>query len=293
MLALLGAPARAGAAAPDGFDWAGHIAAATRVVPTRPGRIAFAVVDERGRYRGGYLPRETFFSASVVKAMRAHMPNFSTGPVWGRTHVNALGVARLFWRIDRFVVPRHRAYARSLLAGVVPAQRWGVPRVAPAGWTPMFKGGFVGPPGARVVNQGVLLEKGTRRFALAVLTHDNPSQLAGEVTIERIAARLLRGYPATLPDLRRPTAPRTFGVRIAPGPSANLTWGGATDEHRIAAYRVFRNGRLVATVRGSVTRWHDPALAPGRSYRWFVRTVDGAGHASLPSRVARLSTPAA
>jgi Beta-lactamase enzyme family len=128
-------------------------------------------------------------------ARRAGMRNFSTQGVWGLTRITPAGTARLFWSIDRWTPVRHRRYARTLLRTIVPSQRWGIAKAVPPGFTIYFKGGFVGPPGGRVENQGALLRAGSRRLALAVLTNDNPSHRYGATTQREVARRLLRGYP--------------------------------------------------------------------------------------------------
>lgn len=127
-------------------------------------------------------------------AERERMRGFTTGSIWGRTTITPAGTARFFYEIDRLVPKRHRAYARTLLRTVVPAQRWGLAKQVPSGFTIFFKGGFVGPPGGRVENQGALYGSGTRRFALAVLTNNNPSHAYGIATQRTIARLLLRGY---------------------------------------------------------------------------------------------------
>ena len=111
---------------------------------------------------------------------------------WGRSQITAADQARLFVRIDRLTPARHRAYARRLLASVVPAQRWGIPPVVPDGWRVFLKGGW-GRGTGRVTSQVALLERGERRVSLAILTRRNPSHAYGTVTIRGIAARLLRG----------------------------------------------------------------------------------------------------
>jgi hypothetical protein len=121
-------------------------------------------------------------------ARRARMKDFGTARSWGATQISAYDQARLFWRLDSFVPRRHRAYARTLLGGVVPSQRWGVPPVLPAGWRIYLKGGWLPP---RVVNQSALLETGRHRIAIAVLTDGDPSFRYGQETITGVAERLL------------------------------------------------------------------------------------------------------
>jgi hypothetical protein len=122
-------------------------------------------------------------------ARRAKMRDFAyAGGSWGGTQVSPYDQARFFWRIERFVPPRHRAYARSLLAGIVGPQRWGVPPVAPRGWRIFFKGGWVPP---RRVNQVALLQRGRTRVAIAVFNQGTPSFRYGRETIQGVADRVL------------------------------------------------------------------------------------------------------
>jgi hypothetical protein len=225
-------------------SWPGRIRSARRVAARRHGRIAFALVDERGRLRAGQASGERFHSASVVKAMllvaylndsrvrgrglreadldlldpmvrrsgnraasrvrdfvgnpalsrlarRARLRNFATAPSWGDTSVTAADMARLFFRIDRLVVRRHRATALRLLRTVIDRQRWGIPAVAPPGSVVAFKGGWRRGGGGRLVNQAALVQRGGERMAIAILTDGSRSHGYGVGTVERIARALL------------------------------------------------------------------------------------------------------
>ena len=88
-----------------------------------------------------------------------------------------------------------RIAARScgaLLLGIVPIQRWGIPAAAgPAGWKTYFKGGWLGLDN-HLMLQAAWLEKGKKRWALAVMTDDNPDASYGWDTqkgVDRPAAR--------------------------------------------------------------------------------------------------------
>lgn len=124
-------------------------------------------------------------------ARRAGMRRFSIGPFLFEAQITAEDQARFFARIDRLVPRRHRAYARRLLRGIVPRQRWGIPPAAERhGLTASFKGGWR----RGIVHQVSLLERRDgRRIALAVLTANGPGKAYGERTIEGIAERVLRG----------------------------------------------------------------------------------------------------
>jgi hypothetical protein len=75
---------------------------------------------------------------------------------------------------------------------VAPFQSWGIPEVArPHGWIPYFKGGWRPDRSGQLVHQAGLLERGSRRIAIAVLTDGSPSESYGHETIRGITQRLL------------------------------------------------------------------------------------------------------
>lgn len=124
-------------------------------------------------------------------ARRAGMRDFATAAPWGNTRITAADQARFFVRIDRFVVKRHRAYARRLLRNIMPSQRWGMPPARPRGWDIFFKGGWRPTGTGILVHQIALFQRGERRISVAVLTDGNPSYGYGHETIRGTAARLL------------------------------------------------------------------------------------------------------
>ncbi|MEA2468288.1 MAG: hypothetical protein QOJ57_2414 [Thermoleophilaceae bacterium] len=126
-------------------------------------------------------------------ARRAGMRWFTTSGSWGDTHLAAEDQAVFFYGIDRFVPPRHRAYARALLGHVIAPQRWGIPEVAPHRLHVYFKGGWRPSTGGWIVNQAALVEgPHGRRMSLSVLTDHNRTEGYGHETIRGVAARLVR-----------------------------------------------------------------------------------------------------
>jgi hypothetical protein len=132
-------------------------------------------------------------------ANRVGMTHFATSPIWGETEITARDQTKFFLHIDSYIVARHRAYAMSLLAGIVPSERWGVGEVAPKGWKLYFKGGW-GYGTGLLDHQVVLLTRGCVRVSIAVLTMYDGSHPYGKDTLKGIFGRLLRGLPYT----RRP-----------------------------------------------------------------------------------------
>ena len=130
-------------------------------------------------------------------ARDAGMKEFSTQGVWGLSQITARDQARFFYRLDNFLPDRHRDFAMRLLTQIVKRQRWGIPPVAPRGWTLHFKGGWAptsSDGGRWGINQVMLLRKAPRRFAVAILTRYSPSKSYGIRTLRGAARRLLRGY---------------------------------------------------------------------------------------------------
>jgi beta-lactamase class A len=121
-------------------------------------------------------------------ARRAHMRRFSL-PALFEARITAADQARFFARLDRLLPARHRAYALALLAGIVPSQRWGIPRGVGPGWRVYFKGGWR----RGLVHQVARLEHEDEAVALAILTDEDPSEDYGRQTLRGIAKRLLPG----------------------------------------------------------------------------------------------------
>jgi hypothetical protein len=132
-------------------------------------------------------------------ARRVGMRRFRTAPSWGSSVIDAVDQTRLFLKIDRYVVRRHRLYAMRLLSRIVPSQRWGIARARPIGWELHFKGGW-GDGDGEVDHQVALLRRDTRRVAVAIMTTSNPSHAYGKETLRGVSARLLKGLgPDSLP----------------------------------------------------------------------------------------------
>ncbi len=127
-------------------------------------------------------------------ARRAGMRRFTplVAP-WGLSRITAEDQARFFHRIDELAPGRYRAFARGLLTGIVPEQRWGVPQAARDRFTVLFKGGWL-PSDERgwTVHQVAKLESGRGPLSIAVLSDGNPSRAYGMETVRGVAERLLR-----------------------------------------------------------------------------------------------------
>jgi hypothetical protein len=130
-------------------------------------------------------------SALYRLANRADFMHFRLRSPWGLTEITARDFVHFFYRIDRYVPSRHRAYALNLLSRIVAAQRWGIAPEKPPRWRIHFKGGW-GSGTGWVTHQAALLRRGDKRLALAVFTRYNPSHSYGTRTIRGVAGRFLR-----------------------------------------------------------------------------------------------------
>jgi hypothetical protein len=134
-------------------------------------------------------------------ARRAGMESFEVTPgFWGGDQVTAADLARFFYRLDANLPGPHRAYAKRLLAGITPVERWGIPQAIGRGWSIWFKGGWrpanqEGTSGPVTHQAALLVHRNGERVALAVLTDEPPGAGAGFDAIEGVAARLLAEPP--------------------------------------------------------------------------------------------------
>jgi Beta-lactamase enzyme family len=115
------------------------------------------------------------------------MTDFVPGVFFGHSQITASDQVRFFLEQDDLIPARYRSYARDLLAGIDPSQRWGVPAAVNGRWPVFFKGGW----GRSIVNQVARIERPGHAFAVAVLTVGNPSMAYGEETIQGVASHLL------------------------------------------------------------------------------------------------------
>src|SRR5665647_2313736 len=123
------------------------------------------------------------------------MEDFEPGAGWLDSRVSAADQARFFFDLERYVPAGRRAFARRLLTGITAMQRWGIPAAAgPAGWQTFFKGGWLGMDN-RLMLQAAWLERGQKRWALAVMTDDNPDRAYGWDTQKGVAGLLLGEEP--------------------------------------------------------------------------------------------------
>jgi hypothetical protein len=128
-------------------------------------------------------------------ARDAGMRDYEQGSGWVDTRASAWDEAHFFWRLESLVPAAGRSLARRLLSSVIPIQRWGIPAAAgPEDWTSYFKGGWLGMDN-KLMDQAAWLEKGRKKWALAVMTDENRTRSYGWDTQKGVTGLLLGQEP--------------------------------------------------------------------------------------------------
>jgi chitodextrinase len=92
-----------------------------------------------------------------------------------------------------------------------------------------------------------------------------------------------------VPDVSPPSAPSGLAATAVSPTRIDLSWGAATDDVRVAGYRIFRGGAELATT--PETTYTDTAVLPGTSYAYHVVAYDDSGKVSPPSNTTSAVTP--
>ncbi len=124
---------------------------------------------------------------------RAGMTQTQLGPggYWGLTQITAhdeLLLLQLLQYPNTVLDGASRGYALTLMAQVIPSQRWGVPAGAPADLTVHVKNGWLplATHGWRIHSIGCFTGH-HRGYSIVVLTEDNPTMAYGIATIQGAA----------------------------------------------------------------------------------------------------------
>ena len=84
-------------------------------------------------------------------------------------------------------------------------------------------------------------------------------------------------------DAEPPTEPQNLRVDAATSQDVSLVWDAASDNVGVTAYRVSRDGQLLATT--GTTSFNDTGLQAGTTYEYAVTALDAAGNVSTAARV--------
>lgn len=90
-------------------------------------------------------------------------------------------------------------------------------------------------------------------------------------------------------DTTPPSAPTNLTARADSSSTIFLSWNASTDNVRVAGYRIYRNGSLIATTTS--TSYTNSNLSPLTSYTYAVSAYDAAGNESARSNSVTVTTP--
>ena len=168
-----------------------HLRAARNRALTSKDRAILAPMIRRSANDPASLLVSKYGAKRIVAVARAGgMYSFKLNSPWGNSVVTARDLTRFALRMEQLMPARHRAYGMHLLSTITRSQRWGAAREVPAGWTIYFKSGW-GSGTGRVDHQMALLERGTERLTVAILTTDQGDHAYGKRTLQGVAKRLL------------------------------------------------------------------------------------------------------
>jgi hypothetical protein len=133
------------------------------------------------------------------------------GGYWGLTLITAhdeIVLLNLLTSKNSVLDRSSRSYELSLMAQVIPSQRWGVPAGAPADLTVHVKNGWLPYPGKLWhINSIGSFSGHHRNYMIVVLTAENPSMTYGVNTVQGIAEVINRDLNAGTTDVIPASAP--------------------------------------------------------------------------------------
>ncbi|WP_164821470.1 fibronectin type III domain-containing protein [Paenibacillus koleovorans] len=90
------------------------------------------------------------------------------------------------------------------------------------------------------------------------------------------------------PDTVNPTVPGNVKATAVSASQIHLVWTAATDDNRVASYRIYRDGAEVGATSG--TTYSDAQLTPLTAYAYTIKARDPAGNMSAASAIVEVTT---
>ncbi|HET7035685.1 MAG TPA: DNRLRE domain-containing protein [Thermomicrobiaceae bacterium] len=102
---------------------------------------------------------------------------------------------------------------------------------------------------------------------------------AGQPLVRSKPARVKTPEQPDQTDNTPPSQPHQFTV-IATGSGNRLDWYASSDDTDVTAYRIYRDGTLIATVDGATLQYLDSAADPATAHLYEIAALDPLGHDS-------------
>jgi hypothetical protein len=91
------------------------------------------------------------------------------------------------------------------------------------------------------------------------------------------------------PDVTAPSTPSNVKAKVSGPKTVGLSWASATDNAGVAGYRVYRDGKKIATT--AATKYSDKQALPGTTNKYTVAAYDASGNESSRSAIVNARTP--
>lgn len=129
-------------------------------------------------------------------------------------------------------------------------------------------------------NDGSLLENTSYSYKVAAIdSSGNISDFSTSVTFTTPLS----------PDVVAPSAPLIYTATNVSQTQLTISWNAAIDNRGVTAYKVYRNGSLIATL-GNVLSYTNTGLTANTAYQYQAQALDAAGNASVLSPAYSVTT---
>jgi hypothetical protein len=95
-------------------------------------------------------------------------------------------------------------------------------------------------------------------------------------------------YRDRFPDISPPTIPEQLSATVVSSTQITLSWSPSADNVAVAGYRVYRNGKAIATTAS--TFYESTGLNASKTYTYRVAAYDGVGNVSPKSPIVSRTT---
>ena len=150
---------------------------------------------------------------------------------------------------------------------------------------------FPGVPKPARIDWILITDSGFGVLDAAVISDAQTAQASDHEPVLTTLAIDTTGTPITVDvDLESPTAPVDLLTTAVTDSTVTLSWSAASDNVGVTAYRIYRDGSLLAT--SAALSFGDSGLQPSTSYLYSVTALDASGNES-PSSEIQVTTTAA
>lgn len=125
---------------------------------------------------------------------------------------------------------------------------------------------------------------GSTTYSFYVVAYDAAGNYSDESNVLEVTT-------AANPDTQAPTAPSNLASSNITQISVDLNWTASTDDVGVTAYKVYKDGALIASP--SSTNYSVNGLSAATSYQFYVTAIDAAGNVSDQSSTIYVTTQAA